>query len=179
MDKRKCLLDQLTEKIQGFKADSERHRNLYRGLRYSVFFLTSLSALLAGLSLKFPESSPMISVLILLVSAAVGVLTSIEGLRKPSELWIHERTSYYALMDLKREVEFVVDDKASKEVVEQYFFRMQEILGASNEKWNRNIVGVQQTKGAQPFVPGDGLQATLAGSPLAQPPGRLSSSHDV
>lgn len=172
MDKRKYLLDQLAEKVKGFKADSEKHKNLYRRLRYSVFLLTSLSALLAGLSLKFPEWSTTISVLILLVSAAVGVLTSIEGLRKPSELWIHERTSYYTLMDLRREVEFVVDDNASNEIIEKYFFRLQGILGASNEKWNRNIVGVQQTKDAQPVVPADGLQAALAGSPSAPPPGR-------
>jgi hypothetical protein len=171
MDKRKRLLDQLTEKVEQFKGDSDRHKDLYRGLRYSVFFLTSLSALLAGLSLKLPESSSIISVIILLVSAAVGVLTSIEGLRKPSELWIHERTTYYALMDLKREVEFVVDDNAPKEVVEQYFFRMQEILGASNEKWNRNIVGVQRNKADQTVVPGEGLQASQAGSTSALPPG--------
>jgi hypothetical protein len=172
MDKRKCLLDQLTEKVNQFEGDSDRHKDLYRGLRYAVFFLTSLSALLAGLSLKFPDSSPMISVIILLVSAAIGVLTSIEGLRKPSELWIHERTTFYALMDLKREVEFVVDDSASKEVVQQYFFRMQEILGASNEKWNRNIVGVQRTKVDQPVAPGDGLQASLAGPTSALPSSR-------
>lgn len=172
MDKRKYLLDQLTEKVQQFKADSEKHKNLYRKLRYSVFLMTSLSALLAGLSLKFPDSSPTISVIILLVSATVGVLTSIEGLRKPSELWIHERTTYYALMDLKRELEFVVDDNASMEVVQQYFFRMQEILGSSNEKWNRNIVGVQTTKVDQAVVPGDGLQASIASPTTVLPPGR-------
>jgi hypothetical protein len=172
MDKRKCLLDQLTEKVEQFKGDSDRHKDLYRGLRYAVFFLTSLSALLAGLSLKFPDSSSTISVIILLVSAAVGVLTSIEGLRKPSELWIHERTTYYALMDLKREVEFVVDDNASKDAVEQYFFRMQEILGASNEKWNRNIVGLQRAKVDPPVAPGEGLQASIASPTTVLPSGR-------
>ena len=172
MDKRNCLLDQLSKKIQLFKDDSDKHKNLYRKLRYSVFLLTSLSALLAGLSLKFPDLSPTISVIILLVLAAVGVLTSIEGLRKPSELWIHERTTYYALMDLRREVEFLVDDNASKVVVEQYFLRMQEILGASNEKWNRNIVGVQRNKVDRQVVPGEGLQASPAGSSSALPTGR-------
>lgn len=169
MDKRKYLLDQLAEKTVGFKADSEKHKRLYRRLRYSVFLLTSLSALLAGLSLKFPESSAMINVLILLFSAAIGVLTSIEGLRKPSELWIHERTTFYTLMDLKREVEFEVDNDTPPEVIERYFFRMQDILGASNEKWNRNIVGVRQGQNAQANASGADQPIAPATVPPASP----------
>jgi Protein of unknown function (DUF4231) len=167
MDKRKYLLDQLAEKTAGFKADSEKHKRLYRRLRYAVFLLTSLSALLAGLSIKFPEASSMINVVILFVSAAIGVLTSIEGLRKPSELWIHERTTYYSLMDLKREVEFEVDHSTPPEIVEQYFFRMQDILGTSNEKWNRSIVGARQAQNGQPSVPGGVQPSAPAGVPPA------------
>lgn len=141
MNKRQFLLNQLTAKIDDFRTDSEKHKRLYRWLRYAVFGLTSLSALLAGLALKFPEAGANISVLILLVSAGTGVLTSVEGLRKPSELWIHERTTYYALLDLQREVSFVLDDASPPDEVEKYFFRMQEILGASNDKWSRQIVG--------------------------------------
>ncbi len=142
MDKRAYLLDQLGQKISGFKEDSRRHKLLYRNLRYCVFVLTSISALLAGLALKFPDISPFFTVGIVVVSATVGVLTSIEGLRKPAELWIHERTTYYALMDLRREVEFKLDADSPAETVEEYFFRMQRILGASGEKWTRNIVGL-------------------------------------
>jgi len=143
MDKKAYLLEQLQQKIDQFRDDSKQHKLLYRRLRYCVFVLTSISALLAGLSLKFPDFSQAISVLIVFVSATVGVITSIEGLRKPSELWIHERTTYYALMDLRREVEFALDDACSADRVEPYFFKMQQILGASAEKWNRQIVGVQ------------------------------------
>lgn len=145
MDKRQFLLDQLADKVKVFKAESEKHKRLYRRLRYAVFLLTSLSALLAGLSLKFPESAAAISVVILLVSAGTGVLTSVEGLRKPSELWIHERMTYYMLMDLQREAAFVLDEASPPDLVEKYFFRLQEILGASNDKWNRQIVGKRET----------------------------------
>jgi len=148
MDKRQFLLDQLADKVKVFKAESEKHKRLYRRLRYAVFLLTSLSALLAGLSLKYPESAAAISVVILLVSAGTGVLTSVEGLRKPSELWIHERMTYYALMDLQREATFVLDEASPPELVEKYFFRLQDILGASNDKWNRQIVGKRETRAA-------------------------------
>ncbi|WP_374327182.1 DUF4231 domain-containing protein [Azonexus sp.] len=148
MDKQQFLLDQLADKVKVFKAESEKHKRLHRRLRYAVFLLTSLSALLAGLALKFPESAAAISVVILLVSAGTGVLTSVEGLRKPAELWIHERMTYYALMDLQREAAFVLDEASPPELLEKYFFRLQEILGASNDKWNRQIVGKRQTQSA-------------------------------
>lgn len=158
MDKRQFLLDQLADKVKAFKGESERHKRLYRWLRYAVFVLTSLSALLAGLALKLPESAAAISVVILLVSAGSGVLSSVEGLRKPAELWIHERMTYYALMDLQREAAFVLDEASPPELVEKYFFRLQDILGASNDKWNRQIVGKREapatdtTKAGQPVA---------------------------
>lgn len=161
MSKRKYLLDQLEDRINNFRDDSKQHKSLYRNLRYSVFILTSISTLLAGLALKVPEISSSINVIIVFVSAAIGVITSIEGLRKPAELWIHERTTYYALMDLKREVEFKVEENSSPEIVEKYFFKMQEILGASGEKWNHHIAGVQQNQNAQPSAPAD--SASLRG----------------
>lgn len=143
MSKREYLLEQLNAKIADFKDASASHKSLYRRLRYSVFFLTALSALLAGTALKCPEFNAGISLTIVLVSAAIGVVTSVEGLRKPAELWIHERTTYYALTDLKREAEFKIDEDSPPEVIELYFFKMQEILGASGEKWNRFHNGSQ------------------------------------
>ena len=50
MDKRKYLLDQLEQKISDFEKDSTQHKTLYRRLRYAVFMLTSISAVLAGLA---------------------------------------------------------------------------------------------------------------------------------
>ena len=141
MEKQKYLLDQLEEMITKFEVESKRHKTLYRILRYAVFILTAISAVLAGLTIKFPEYSSDFSVAIVLFSAVIGVITSIEGLRKPAELWIHERSTYYALMDLKREVEFKLNENSASELIDKYFFQMQELLGASSEKWNRNIAG--------------------------------------
>jgi len=139
MDKRQFLIAQLDEKIYRFNRDSNRHKALYRWLRYFVFFLTSLSTVLAGLALNSKGDSSDISIAILIVTALAGFLTSIEGLRKPSELWVHERSTLYALVDLKREIDFVGDAGATEEALKGFFFRMQVILGSSNEKWNRNI----------------------------------------
>lgn len=153
MNKRDYLLHQLEDKINSFRDDSNKHKILYRNLRYSVFILTAFSTLLAGLALKFPEYTTSINVLIVLVSTSIGVVTSIEGIRKPAELWIHERTTYYALMDLKREVEFKLDDNSPLEMIEKYFFKMQEILGASGEKWTRHIARVQQPHSTEADTP--------------------------
>lgn len=137
MSKRTYLIEQLDEKISYFKNASEVHKSMYRNLRYSMFILTGLSAALAGTAIKYPEFNSAISLAIVFMSAAIGIVTSIEGLRKPAELWIHERTTYYALTDLKREIEFNTDESGLPEVIERYFFTMQEILEASGEKWNR------------------------------------------
>lgn len=157
MGKREYLVNQLELKINSFKVDSRRHKNFYRRLRYSVFVLTSISTLLAGLglSLKVSDYSSIINLAIVFVSAAVGVITSIEGIRKPAELWIHERTTYYALMDLKREVEFKLDENSSLELVEKYFFKMQDILGASGQNWNRKIASIQQDHNIKSEAPND------------------------
>lgn len=163
MNKRKYLVDQLDVKIVNFKEASASHKSLYRRLRYGVFFLTAFSAFLAGAAIKCPELNSTISLAIVFVSAAVGAVMSIEGLRKPAELWIHERTSYYALTDLKREVEFKTDDNSPPELLEMYFFKMQEILGASGEKWSRFHNGTQLRPDAQPGGQPDLAQKTAQG----------------
>ena len=139
MCKRAYLLEQLEERISYFEGESKQHKKLYRNLRYAVFTLTAVSSLLAGLALKFTEANSYFDLAIVFISATIGVVTSIEGLRKPAELWIHERITYYALLDLKREVEFYLNENSPPEVVEHFFRKMQETLGASGEKWNRHI----------------------------------------
>jgi hypothetical protein len=64
-------------------------------------------------------------------------------------------------------VEFEVDHSTPAEIVEQYFFRMQDILGTSNEKWNRSIVGARQAQNGQPSVPGGVQPSAPAGVPPA------------
>jgi hypothetical protein len=139
MHKREYLLQQLDDRVASFKSDSEKHKMLYRALRYSVFIFTAISTLLAGFAITFSEFSLYMNLTIVFVSASIGVITSIEGIRKPAELWIHERSTYYALLDLKREAEFKLDESSSAEMIEELFFRMQKILEASGEKWSKKI----------------------------------------
>jgi hypothetical protein len=152
MNKQEYLLNQLEQKIASFRDDSKQHKSLYRNLRYLVFGLSAISTVLAGVALNYPELNSSLTLSILFVSTLAGVVTSVEGLRKPAELWIHERTTYFALMDLKREVEFKLDDNSFSDAIDEYFYRMQEILGASGEKWNRNIAGVPQKQVPQPVI---------------------------
>ena len=57
-------------------------------------------------------------------------VSSIEGLRKPGELWIHVRTTHCALKDLKRELEFYAAVQNGVMAVDEHFTKMQTILGA-------------------------------------------------
>ena len=139
MTPRTFLISQLDELIETFGADSKGHKNQYRILRYTVFTLTAFSTLLAGAALLAPHMGPGMSLAILVLSAVSGVVTSVEGVRKPAELWVHERATYLALKDLKREVEFSTDDTTSFEVLNTHFQKMQRLLGASAEKWNKEI----------------------------------------
>ncbi len=141
MNKKEYLQQQLEEKIGVFEKDSKDHKSLYRQLRYSVFFLTAFSSALSAVALKLPQWNATISLSIIIISATIGIITSIEGIRKPAELWIHERGTCLALMDLRREVEFELDENNSPESVDQYFRKMQEILETSSEKWRLGIAG--------------------------------------
>lgn len=141
MNKKDWLLQQLQEKIDVFEKDSKEHKRLYRQLRYSVFVLTALSSVLSAVALKLPDWNATISLIIVFVSATIGIITSIEGIRKPAELWIHERGTYFTLMDLRREVEFKLDENCSPDLICNYFRRMQEVLETSGEKWRLGIAG--------------------------------------
>lgn len=141
MTKKEYLLQQLKEKIDVFEIDSKEHKRLYSQLRYSVFALTALSSALSAVALKLPGWNATISLIIVFVSATVGIITSIEGIRKPAELWIHERGTYFTLMDLKREVEFELDENSPPDSISEYFRRMQEVLEASGEKWRLGFAG--------------------------------------
>ena len=58
---------------------------------------------MSTLALNFKEAQPGLNIGVVLTTVAVGVATSIEGLRKPFELWIQERNVLHALQDLKKE----------------------------------------------------------------------------
>ena len=141
MEKKECLAMQLATHIDWFDKESKGHKRLYRKLRYLAFSLTALSTVLAGLALAAPGLQTSSNVAIVLTTAVAGLATSIEGLRKPGELWIHERTLYYALKDLKRKLEFSTAEDHDPKVVETIFSEMQDVLGSARERWSRQVAG--------------------------------------
>ena len=106
MEQQQFLIDELDEKIKMFKRNSSEHKALHRRLRYGSFGLTAMLSVLSGLALYMPGYSTHLNVAILIFSGIAGILASLEGLRKADELWIHERTIYFTLLDLKRELLF-------------------------------------------------------------------------
>ena len=141
--KRHQLMKHLNEKIAEFGKEADKHKRMYRDMRYILFTLSGLSALLAGMAaanvLPFLDGNA-INLLILFISASSGVITSIEGLRKPAELWILERTTHHALEDLKREVEYRFCQQGNGLDIDPYFRRLQDILGGAGDKWSQQVV---------------------------------------
>jgi hypothetical protein len=145
MSKEERLKIELKYQIKRFGIESTRHKKMYRCLRYSTFVLTGLATVLASLALQFAETQGWINIAIVVVTATAGILASIEGLRKPSELWINERNVLYALIDLQREVEYEAAENGNLKNTDEYFTRLQQILGVSKEKWT-NLVSVKSEK---------------------------------
>ena len=141
MDKGDCLAKQLADHIAWFAKESRAHKRLHRALRYLVFSLTATSTALAGFALAAAEFQRPINIAIVLATALIGLVTSIEGLRKPSELWIHERTIYYSLKDLQRELQFHGGENPDAKFADDVFDRMQIVLGSARDRWSRQIAG--------------------------------------
>ncbi|MFB3897302.1 MAG: DUF4231 domain-containing protein [bacterium] len=139
MSKIDQLRSELQHQIERLDKESKKHKRLYRQLRYSVFILAAASTVLASTALTFPDFQALLNLIIVFITAIVGVITSIEGLRKPAELWIHERNIYYALKDLLREVEYYSFEEPSCKITDKYFSRMQTILGSSIEEWKQQV----------------------------------------
>jgi len=144
MSKLEQLKAGLIDQVAHFEKESKDHKNLHRRLRCLVFGMAAISTVLGSIALSFPKLQKPMNLAIVLVSASGGVITSYEGLRKPAELWIHERTTYYALKDLAREVEYYISGGApDTKVIDGYFERFQATLGSSGEKWIRQIQPVK------------------------------------
>jgi MFS family permease len=73
------------------------------GAHFGLFALSALPLNHAGAALMLPGQAGWIGLLVLAASTGAGVVTALEGLRKPAELWIHERATLNRLRDLKRD----------------------------------------------------------------------------
>lgn len=141
MAQQQFVLDELDRKIEMFRRNSSEHKALHRRLRYGAFALTAVLSVLSGLALYLPEKAPALNIAILACSGIAGILASLEGLRKADELWIHERTTYYPLCDLRRELMFQIkSDTLDSEQLDAFFNRFQTVLTNSGEKWSSGIV---------------------------------------
>lgn len=143
-----------------FDRDSKRHKNMYRRLRYLMFGLTAISAILAGAALAAPESHVWFDIALVVVAALLGLVTSLEGVHKPGELWIHERTTLHALRDLNRELVFRCSDDDAGDAVDECFSRLQAILGASGEKWQKQVGRLERAPAAAFVAPAEKASAT-------------------
>jgi hypothetical protein len=122
-----------------FNNDSKQHKRMYRRLRGLTIIVTACSTVLAAIGVAKTELQPWINLSIVFLTAAVGVISAFEAMRKPNELWIHERTTYYGLKDIERELQFRTRN-GEPTAIRECFERMQALLGASSEKWNREVV---------------------------------------
>jgi hypothetical protein len=103
---------------------------------------SALASLLAGLALYLPQLQTTFNVAILTIGAVSSLVASIEGIRKPDELWIHERHTFHLLNDLKRELEYHNADEINNEQVDKLFAQLQTILVNAGEKWSADIAGL-------------------------------------
>lgn len=136
--KEERLRAELEKKIGWFEKESKRHKRFYRSLRYVAFGLIACSTILASVALTLRSHQEWFNLAVVIATAAAGVATSIEGLRKPAELWIHERSILYALKDLKREMDYRAAGREPL-AIDRYFDRLQSILTESKENWVKMV----------------------------------------
>ena len=149
MSKEDKLRKEFEKQISRLDTESTKHKKLYRLLRYTALGLTGLATVLASAALTFAGIQDWLNIAIVVVTASAGVITSIEGLRKPAELWIHERNILYQLKDLLRKMDYEVEETEAITDIDSYFNQLQQILGASQEKWAGYVMPTSQTQTKQ------------------------------
>jgi len=107
-------------------------------------YLTGVATILGSVTLVVPQADKWSGFLIVVVTVAAGAFAAIEGIRKPSELWLIERNIFHTLNDLRREIEYYGGDASDEKRLDAYFARLQDILYSSSQKWSKNIKEPQQ-----------------------------------
>ena len=166
MDKQKEFRAMLEEQIEFFSGEAEKHKRLYRTCRYSVSILGALSAVFAALS--FWVDAEIVKLAVVIASAASAVIAFREGLRKPYELWMNERSTNHALLDLKRAARFYLHESSADEEIEAYFLQMQSIVIASGKTW-KSVVFPEQI----------GSQRPVSTEPKDNPPSNNTMESDA
>lgn len=138
------LRTELDASIAFFKREADKHKRLHERCRYSIFALTALSAILAAAALVVPDKAQKIlNVTVVATSALIGAAASVEGMRKPADKWHTERRAEYALLDIKRELEFGIRAASDELKVNDLYVRMAAILKSSGESWSKHLQSAQ------------------------------------
>jgi 8-oxo-dGTP pyrophosphatase MutT (NUDIX family) len=132
-----CFLKQEVDALRKrFRNESEKHKRMYRRLRYPAFVLTASSGALATLAITFPAYQLHFNLVIVGITAILAVITALEGLRHPRELWIHERMVHHGLEDLRRDLEYHTVTNWNEDELDSRFTRLQVLLGGSTATWH-------------------------------------------
>ncbi len=145
------LRGELAARITHFADESKGHKTLYRRFRYWSIGLSAGASVLAGAALMLPGQAGWIGLLVLAATTGAGVVTALEGLRKPAELWIHERATLNRLRDLQRELAWRVARGEDDAAIAPMFETLQGILGSSGEQWHQQVA-LQAPPPAPPVV---------------------------
>lgn len=136
MGKKEEFGAQITRKINRLELESVKHKRMHRRFRYTVILLTALTSVLAGIALSFEAVQTEMQISILIIGALSGVVNSVEGIRRPFDLWMMERNVYYSLVDLKEEFDYELSSGDAVNL-DAYHRQMQEILNLSRESWSQ------------------------------------------
>ena len=132
------LVTLLDAEIARFDKESNKHKSIHRRSQGTLIACSAISSVIAGSGLLFPDSGRQIQFLVLVTTTLTTSVAVWVEMRRARDLWQHEREVYYALTDIKREVEFVDSIRPLNESeVESYFQRMNRTLGSSGQKWAR------------------------------------------
>lgn len=134
------LRDMLKENIKRFDVESQKHKRLHRQCQSVLITLGAATTVVAGMGLILPETyGKAIQFAVLCLTAIATAVATWAETRRARELWQHEREVYYALIDIQRGVDFVAANKSelTPKDLEDFFQRMDAVLGASSLKWAR------------------------------------------
>jgi hypothetical protein len=145
-EKAEFFRKELETQVKKFGDESSKHKNMYRKLRYVIFGATGLSIVLEGIAIGRAEYQYCLNIAILITTATIGIVSSVEGLRKPNELWILERAIFNSLKDLQREFEYELAGNETTLDTSDYFRKMQAVLSSAGESWKNGMQGGKNGK---------------------------------
>jgi hypothetical protein len=128
----------LKDETERFGKESHGHKVLHRKYQKTIIILTSVTTVVAGAGLVVPQyADSFIQFVVLGLTASTAAISSWSELRRARELWQHERDIFYKLLDIQRELEFISSTRELKiSEVDDYFNRINHVLGSSTEKWS-------------------------------------------